>query len=299
MSLKVNICGIEFNNPVIAASGTFGFGKEFAEYIDINKLGGISSKGLTLHKNLGNKGIRIYETAAGIMNSIGLQNPGIEYFIKEELPFLETKDAVTIANLGGHSVEDYVKGAQMLDKTSVPIIELNISCPNVKEGGMAFGTNPKKACEVIEKVRKATKKVLMVKLSPNVGDIKEFVKIAENSGADCISLVNTFNALAIDVDNKKAVFENKTAGLSGPCIKPIALRMVYEASNATNLPIIGMGGISNYRDCLEFIMAGASAVQVGTSNFVDFNTMINIVDDLEKYMQKENLNSLEEIRKII
>lgn len=299
MSLKVNICGIEFNNPVIAASGTFGFGKEFADYIDINKLGGISSKGLTLHKNLGNKGIRIYETAAGIMNSIGLQNPGIEYFIKEELPFLETKDAVTIANLGGHSVDEYVKGAILLDKTSVPIIELNISCPNVKEGGMAFGTNPKKACEVIEKVRKATKKVLMVKLSPNVGDIKEFVKIAENSGADCISLVNTFNALAIDVDNKKAVFENKTAGLSGPCIKPIALRMVYEASNATNLPIIGMGGISNYRDCLEFIMAGASAVQVGTSNFVDFNTMINIVDDLENYMQKENLNSLEEIRKII
>lgn len=299
MSLKVNICGIEFNNPVIAASGTFGFGKEFADYIDINKLGGISSKGLTLHKNLGNKGIRIYETAAGIMNSIGLQNPGIEYFIKEELPFLETKDAVTIANLGGHSVDEYVKGAILLDKTSVPIIELNISCPNVKEGGMAFGTNPKKACEVIEKVRKSTKKVLMVKLSPNVGDIKEFVKIAENSGADCISLVNTFNALAIDVDNKKAVFENKTAGLSGPCIKPIALRMVYEASNATNLPIIGMGGISNYRDCLEFIMAGASAVQVGTSNFVDFNTMINIVDDLEKYMQRENLDSLDEIRKII
>lgn len=299
MSLKVNICGIEFNNPVIAASGTFGFGKEFADYIDINKLGGISSKGLTLHKNLGNKGIRIYETAAGIMNSIGLQNPGIEYFIKEELPFLETKDAVTIANLGGHSVEDYVKGAQMLDKTIVPIIELNISCPNVKEGGMAFGTDPKKACEVIEKVRNTTKKVLMVKLSPNVGDIKEFVKIAENSGADCISLVNTFNALAIDVDNKKAVFENKTAGLSGPCIKPIALRMVYEASNATNLPIIGMGGISNYKDCLEFIMAGASAVQVGTSNFVDFNTMINIVDDLEKYMQREKLNSLDEIRKII
>ena len=299
MSLKVNICGIEFNNPVIAASGTFGFGKEFADYIDINKLGGISSKGLTLHKNLGNKGIRIYETAAGIMNSIGLQNPGIEYFIKEELPFLETKDAVTIANLGGHSVDDYVKGAQMLDKTSVPIIELNISCPNVKEGGMAFGTDQKKACEVIEKVRETTKKVLMVKLSPNVGDIKEFVKISENSGADCISLVNTFNALAIDVDNKKAVFENKTAGLSGPCIKPIALRMVYEASNATNLPIIGMGGISNYRDCLEFIMAGASAVQVGTSNFVDFNTMINIVDDLEEYMQRENLDSLDEIRKII
>ncbi|EEB36365.1 dihydroorotate dehydrogenase 1B [Anaerococcus hydrogenalis DSM 7454] len=299
MSLKVNICGIEFKNPIIAASGTFGFGKEFAEFIDLNKLGGISSKGLTLHKNLGNKGIRIYETASGIMNSIGLQNPGIEYFIKEELPFLEKKDAVTIANLGGHSVEDYVKGCELLDKTSVPIIELNISCPNVKEGGMAFGTDPMKACEVIEKVRKTTKKVLMVKLSPNVGDIKEFVKIAENSGADCISLVNTFNAMAIDVDNKKAVFENKTAGLSGPCIKPIALRMVYEASKATSLPVIGMGGISNYKDCLEFIMAGASAVQVGTSNFVDFNTMTNIIEDLETYMKKEKLNSLEEIRNII
>lgn len=299
MDLKVNICGIEFNNPVIAASGTFGFGKEFANYIDINKLGGISSKGLTLHKNLGNKGVRIYETPSGIMNSIGLQNPGIEYFIKEELPFLESKDAVTIANLGGHSIEDYVKGASLLENTSVPIIELNISCPNVKEGGMAFGTDPKKACEVIEKVRKVTKKALMVKLSPNIGSISEFVKIAENSGADCISLVNTFNAMAIDVDKKEAVFENKTAGLSGPCIKPIALRMVYEASNATNLPIIGMGGIRDYKDCLEFIMAGATAVQVGTSNFVDFNTMINIIDDLETYMERENNNSLDEIRNII
>ena len=299
MSLKVNICGIEFNNPVIAASGTFGFGKEFADYIDINRLGGISSKGLTLNKNLGNKGVRIYETPSGIMNSIGLQNPGIEYFIKEELPFLLDKDAVTIANLGGHSVEEYVEGAKLLEDTKVPIIELNISCPNVKEGGMAFGTDPKKASEVIKKVREVSNKVLMVKLSPNVGDIKEFVKIAEDYGADCISLVNTFNALAIDVDKKSAVFENKTAGLSGPCIKPIALRMVYEASNATNLPIIGMGGISDYKDCLEFIMAGASAVQVGTSNFVDFNTMINIVEDLEDYMKKEKLESLDEIRNII
>ena len=299
MSLKVNICGIEFNNPVIAASGTFGFGKEFADYIDINRLGGISSKGLTLNKNLGNRGVRIYETASGIMNSIGLQNPGIKYFIKEELPFLLDKDAVTIANLGGHSVEEYVKGAKLLENTKVPIIELNISCPNVKEGGMAFGTDPKKASEVIKKVRDVSGKVLMVKLSPNVGYIKEFVKIAEDCGADCISLVNTFNALAIDVDKKCAVFENKTAGLSGPCIKPIALRMVYEASKATNLPIIGMGGISDYKDCLEFIMAGASAVQVGTSNFVDFNTMINIVDDLEEYMQKEKLESLDVIRNII
>lgn len=299
MTLKVNICGIEFKNPIIAASGTFGFGKEFSDYIDINKLGGISTKGLTLNKNSGNKGVRIYETASGIMNSIGLQNPGIKNFIKDELPFLERKNPVTIANLGGHSFKEYVEGAKLLDKTSVPIIELNISCPNIKEGGMIFGTDPDKAYEVVDRVRKVTNKILMVKLSPNVGDIGQFVKIVENAGADCVSLVNTFNALAIDVDNKKAVFENKTAGLSGPCIKPIALRMVYEASNATNIPIIGIGGIQNYKDCLEFIMAGASAVQVGTSNFTDFNTMIKIIEDLEIYMEKENIKSLDEIRNII
>lgn len=300
MNLKVNICGIEFKNPIIAASGTFGFGKEFADYIDINRLGGISTKGLTLEKNLGNKGTRIYETASGVMNSIGLQNPGIKYFIKEELPFLEGKETIIIANLGGHSLEEYVEGAKLLDNTSIPIIELNISCPNVKEGGMIFGTDPNKAKKVIESVRKVTKKILMVKLSPNVGNIGEFVKISENSGADCVSLVNTFNALAIDVDKKKAIFENKTAGLSGPCIKPIALRMVYEASKATKkMPIIGIGGISNYKDCLEFIMAGASAVQVGTSNFVNLNTMIDIIDDLNNYMRKENIKSLDEIRNII
>lgn len=300
MNLKVNICGIEFKNPIIAASGTFGFGKEFADYIDINRLGGISTKGLTLEKNLGNKGTRIYETASGVMNSIGLQNPGIKYFIKEELPFLEGKETIIIANLGGHSLEEYVEGAKLLDNTSIPIIELNISCPNVKEGGMIFGTDQNKAKKVIESVRKVTKKILMVKLSPNVGNIGEFVKISENSGADCVSLVNTFNALAIDVDKKKAIFENKTAGLSGPCIKPIALRMVYEASKATKkMPIIGIGGISNYKDCLEFIMAGASAVQVGTSNFVNLNTMIDIIDDLNNYMRKENIKSLDEIRNII
>lgn len=299
MNIGVDICGIHFKNPVIAASGTFGFGKEFAEYIDLNKLGGICSKGLTLNKNLGNKGIRIYETPSGIMNSIGLQNPGIEYFVNEELPFLLDKDTVTIANLGGHSVEDYVKGASILDETDVPMIELNISCPNVKEGGMAFGTNPSKASEVIKKVRKATKKPLIVKLSPNVGSIGEFAKLAEDEGADAISLVNTFNAMAIDIKAKAPVFVNKTAGLSGPAIKPIALRMVYEVAQAVDIPIIGMGGIMDYKDALEFIMAGASLIQVGTANFVDYNSMIDIASGIENYLIEENIKDIKEITGII
>lgn len=299
MNLSVEIAGVQFKNPVIAASGTFGFGREFAEYIDLSKIGGICSKGLTLNKNLGNKGIRIYETPAGIMNSIGLQNPGIDYFVKEELPFLLKQDTITIANLGGHSVGDYVDGASILDKTEVPMIELNISCPNVKEGGMAFGTDPIKASEVIRKVRKATQKPLMVKLSPNVGSIGEFAKIAEDEGADAISLVNTFNALAIDIRKKAPVFANKTAGLSGPAIKPIALRMVYEAANAVDIPVVGMGGIINYKDALEFIMAGAVAIEVGTANFIDYNTMIDIANGIEKYMKEENISNLSEITKII
>lgn len=299
MNLSVEIAGVHFKNPVIAASGTFGFGREFAEYIDLSKIGGICSKGLTLNKNLGNKGIRIYETPAGIMNSIGLQNPGIDYFVNEELPFLLKQDTITIANLGGHSVGDYVDGASILDKTEVPMIELNISCPNVKEGGMAFGTDPIKASEVIRKVRKVTNKPLMVKLSPNVGSIGEFAKIAEDEGCDAISLVNTFNALAIDIRKKAPVFANKTAGLSGPAIKPIALRMVYEAANTVDIPVVGMGGIMNYKDALEFIMAGAVAIEVGTANFIDYNTMIDISNGIEKYMKEEKISNLSEITKII
>lgn len=299
MNTKVEIAGVEFKNPVIAASGTFGFGKEFSEYIDLNKLGGICSKGLTLHRNLGNKGVRIHETASGIMNSIGLQNPDIDYFTKEELPFLEKFDTVAIANLGGHSVEDYVKGAEILNRTSVPMIELNISCPNVREGGMAFGTEPKKACEVIKKVRNVTKKPLIVKLSPNVGSIGEFAKIAEDEGADAISLINTINAMAIDIRRKRPVFENKTAGLSGPCVKPIAVRMTHEAASAVNIPVIGMGGIMTYEDSIEFIMAGASAIQVGTANFIDYKSMENIIDGISNFMKEENIENLEEIRGII
>lgn len=299
MSMAVNIAGVEFKNPVIAASGTFGFGREFGEYIDLSKIGGICSKGLTLNKNLGNKGVRIHETSSGIMNSIGLQNPGIEYFVDIELPFLLEQDTVTIANLGGHRVEDYVEGARILDQTEVHMIELNISCPNVKDGGMAFGTDPLKAAEVIGKVRAATTKPLIVKLSPNVGSIPEFAKLSENMGADGISLVNTFNAMAIDIRKKAPVFANKTAGLSGPAIKPIALRMVYEAANAVNIPVIGMGGIMNYEDALEFIMAGADAIQIGTGNFVDYKIMEETISGIEKYMESEKISDIKELTGII
>ena len=295
MSLKVNIAGVEFKNPVIAASGTFGFGEEYKDYIDLNKLGGISSKGLTLRKNPGNPGIRIYETPAGIMNSIGLQNPGVDHFIDNELVFMRKYDTVVIANLGGHSYDDYSIGAAKLDKADIDMIELNISCPNLKEGGMAFGTDPEKAREVISLVRAETKHPLIVKLSPNVTHIGEFAKIAQDCGADAISLVNTFNAMAVDIKRKKFVFNNKTAGLSGPAIKPIALRMTYEVAQAVDIPIIAMGGIMDVEDCLEFIMVGASAIQVGTANFSKLDTMIEIIDNLEKYCADNNIGDINDI----
>lgn len=295
MSLKVNIAGVEFKNPVIAASGTFGFGEEYKDYIDLNKLGGISSKGLTLRKNPGNPGIRIYETPAGIMNSIGLQNPGVDHFIENELVFMRKYDTVVIANLGGHSYDDYRIGAAKLDKADIDMIELNISCPNLKEGGMAFGTDPQKAREVISLVRKETKHPLIVKLSPNVTHIGEFAKIAQDCGSDAISLVNTFNAMAVDIKKKKFVFNNKTAGLSGPAIKPIALRMTYEVAQAVDIPIIAMGGIMNVEDCLEFMMVGASAIQVGTANFSKLDTMIEIIDNLEKYCTDNNISDINDI----
>lgn len=295
MSLKVNIAGVEFKNPVIAASGTFGFGEEYKDYIDLNKLGGISSKGLTLRKNPGNPGIRIYETPAGIMNSIGLQNPGVDHFIDNELVFMRKYDTVVIANLGGHSYDDYSIGAAKLDKADIDMIELNISCPNLKEGGMAFGTDPEKASEVISLVRAETKHPLIVKLSPNVTHIGEFAKIAQDCGADAISLVNTFNAMAVDVKKRKFVFNNKTAGLSGPAIKPIALRMTYEVAKAVDIPIIAMGGIMDVEDCLEFMMVGASAIQVGTANFSKLDTMIEIIDNLEKYCADNNIGDINDI----
>lgn len=296
---KVNICGLEFKNPVIAASGTFGFGREFEEYFDIEKLGGISTKGLTLNKRDGNKGIRIYETSSGLMNSIGLQNPGVEGFIKNELPFLQTKDTVIMANLGGSTIDDYLEGIELLNNTSVHMIELNISCPNVKEGGMAFGIKCNSADEIVRAAKKICKKPMIVKLSPNAENIKEMAYTCVEAGADGLSLVNTFNALAIDIIKRKPIFNNITAGLSGPCIKPIALRMVYEVSKVVNVPIIGLGGIMTASDAIEFIMAGATAIQVGSGNFIKPDITIDIINGIEKFMKEQKIKSLDEIRGII
>ncbi|WP_058260307.1 dihydroorotate dehydrogenase [Fenollaria timonensis] len=297
--LRVKIADIEFKNPLIAASGTYGFGKEYEEYYDISKIGGVSTKGLTLNPKDGNEGIRLFETPSGLMNSIGLENPGIQAFIDNELDFLLSKDLITLVNIGGNNIEDYLEAVRLISKTEAQMIELNISCPNVKSGGMAFGIKTCVAKDVVKKVRDITDKPLIVKLSPNANDIVEMAKACEEVGADALSLVNTFNAMAIDIDRRKTIFNNKTAGLSGPAIKPIALRMTYEVAKAVNIPVIGMGGIQNYRDVIEFIMAGASAVQVGTMNFTEPMIMANIAEDLEKYMNDNKIESFEEIRGII
>lgn len=295
----MKICGVEFKNPVIAASGTFGFGREFDEYFPIERLGGISTKGLTLNKRDGNKGIRIYETPSGLMNSIGLQNPGVKGFIEEELPFLESKDTVILANLGGSTIEDYLQGILLLNDTSVDFIELNISCPNVKEGGMAFGIKCDTAYTIVKEAKQICRKPMVVKLSPNAEDIKEMAYTCVEAGADALSLVNTFNALAIDIYKRKPVFNNITAGLSGPAIRPIALRMVYEVSKVVSVPIIGMGGILSAEDAIEFIMAGAWAVQVGSGNFIKPDIALDIIKGIEEFMSTEGIKDLEEIRGII
>lgn len=297
--LDVNICGINFKNPVIGASGTFGFGEEYNEFYNVSMLGGICTKGLTLNKKEGNDGVRIFETPSGLMNSIGLQNPGIDEFINNILPNMRRFDTVIIANLGGGSLEDYIQGAEKLSETSIDMIELNISCPNVKNGGMAFGIKSEVAFNVVKEVKKVCKKPLMVKLSPNAEDIVDMALKCEEAGADCLSLVNTFKAMAIDIKRKAPVFQNVTAGLSGPCIKPIALRMVYEVCKSVNIPVIGIGGIDTYEDALEFIMAGAHAVQVGSSNFKNPYACKEIVEGLQAYMEREGLNDLSEIRGII
>ena len=296
---KVTICGLEFKNPVIAASGTLGFGREYDEYFQIGKLGGISSKGLTLEERHGNTGIRIYETPAGLMNSIGLQNPGVQGFIDDELPFMEAKDTVVLANLGGSTIEDYLEGVKLLNETSIDLIELNISCPNVKTGGMAFGIKCESAEEVVRACKEVSKKPMIVKLSPNAEDIKEMALACVEAGADALSLVNTFNALAIDIYQRKPVFNNTRAGLSGPAIKPIALRMVYEVCNTIDVPVIGMGGISSAEDAIEFIMAGATAIQVGSANFIKPDISLDIIDGIQEFMRKEGIKNLEEIRGII
>lgn len=294
--LRREICGIKFKNPIIAASGTFGFGREYSDFYDVSALGGICTKGLTLNKREGNDGVRVHETRSGMLNSVGLQNPGIDTFVEKELPYMEKMDTVIIANVGGADINEYVKAVEKLNDTSAHMIELNISCPNVKSGGMAFGIKCETAYDVVKEVKSVCKKPLIVKLSPNAEDIVEMALSCRKAGADAVSLINTVKAMAIDIRKRKPVFNNVFAGLSGPAVKPIALRMVYEVSRALDIPVIGLGGIMTGTDAIEFIMAGASAVQVGTGNFVKPDVCIDIIEEIREFMYKEGIKNLDEIR---
>lgn len=296
VDLSLTIAGVKFRNPVIAASGTFGYGREYSGLLDISGLGGICTKGLTLASRPGNEGTRLHETPSGLMNSIGLENPGIEAFIEKELPRLRKLGPAVIANLSGSTIEEYIEGAKLLDKSSVDMIELNISCPNVAEGGMAFGLDPEIAGAVTRQVRKAAPdKPLMVKLSPNAADLHEVARSCVDAGADALSLVNTFKALAIDINRRKPVFENTFSGLSGPAIRPLALRMVWELYETVRIPIVGMGGIASAADALEFLLAGATAIQIGSSTFAHPPLMNEVIRGIKEYMKKNNFNSLEQL----
>ena len=302
-SLSVDIAGVHFQNPVIAASGTFGFGRNYEDFFDVNALGGICAKGCTLEPREGNGGVRLHEVAAGNINSIGLQNPGLEAFIREELPAMLRLKPVAIANLAGSSLDSYVQGARLLEKSPVPMIELNISCPNVKSGGQAWGISVDAAATVVRAVKEVTSKPLMVKLTPNAPDIVSVSLSCIDAGADALSLINTISSVAIDIENAKPVFNNVTAGLCGPCVKPIALRMVYDVARAIRtlptqkqVPIVGIGGIATWQDAVEFIMAGAYAVQVGTATFSNPQAMVQIIEGLSAFMKKKGYASLEEMR---
>ncbi|GKX66791.1 dihydroorotate dehydrogenase [Inconstantimicrobium mannanitabidum] len=293
--LNVDINGVSFKNPVIAASGTFGFGAEYSDFYDVGVLGGISSKGLTINPKEGNEGIRVVETAMGMMNSVGLQNPGVERFIKEELPKMKRLNTNILANIGGATIEDYERAVELINDTDVDIIELNISCPNVKSGGMAFGIKSEVAKDVVSKIKAISKKPLMVKLSPNAEDIVEMAYACVEAGADSLSLINTLKGMAIDINKRKPVFNNVFAGLSGPAVKPIALRMVYEVCKAVNVPVVGLGGIATGEDAIEFMMAGATAIQIGTVNFSDPLAGPRIIKEMEQFLNREGIKDIKEI----
>ena len=298
VKLSVEIAGVPFRNPLIAASGTFGFGEEYNELYDVGCLGGICSKGLTLHPKDGNEGIRVWETASGMMNSVGLQNPGVEVFIASGIAQMRRFSNVLIANMGGHSMDDYITGAAMLSDADIDMLELNISCPNVKSGGMAFGIKADVAKEVVSEVRKVCRKPLIVKLSPNAENIVEMALACEAAGADALSLVNTFQAMAIDIRKRKPVFNNVYAGLSGAAIKPIALRMVHAVCKQVHVPVIGIGGIYTAEDVLEFVMAGAAAVQLGTVNFNNPLAGREVLDSLVELCRREGIADINTVRGI-
>lgn len=295
MNTAVKLCGHTLKNPIMTASGTFGFGREYDEFYDIGKLGGIVGKGLTLAPREGNDGVRIAETPSGILNCVGLQNPGVEYFIENELPFMKSKGTVVVANVAGSTVSDYERIVERLSSTDVDMIELNISCPNVKSGGMAFGVLPSGVEEVTRAVRAKCGKPLIVKLSPNVANIADNARAAENGGADAISLINTITGMAVDLGTRKPLLGNVTGGLSGPCVKPVALRMVRQAYKAVSVPVIGLGGIESAEDVLEFMLCGATAVQVGTANLHDPYAALRIADDLTNAMKKYKITDVNEV----
>ena len=296
---EVSIAGVIMKNPVTTASGTFGSGREFAEFIDLNCLGAITVKGVADTPWKGNPAPRIAETYGGMLNSVGLQNPGAAYFIQEDIPFLRGFDTNIIVNICGHTVEEYCNVAEMISDSDVDMMELNISCPNVSEGGIAFGTQPKMVEHVVSQVKKYAKKPLIVKLSPNVTDIAEIARAAVAGGADALSLINTLQGMKIDVYRRKPVLANKIGGLSGPAVKPVAVRMVYQVHKAVNVPIIGMGGISTWEDAIEFIMAGATMVAVGTANFQNPYATVEVIQGIENYMEQYGVEDLSEIRGII
>lgn len=295
MNTKVSLAGIELKNPVMTASGTFGSGMEYSEFVDLNRLGAVVTKGVANVPWPGNPTPRVVETKSGMLNAIGLQNPGIDVFLERDLPFLEQYDCKTIVNVCGKSVEDYCEVVEKLSDAPVDLLEINISCPNVKEGGIAFGQDPKFAEKITKEVKKYAKQPIIMKLSPNVTSIAEMAKAVEAGGADVISLINTLTGMKIDINKRTFALANKTGGMSGPCVKPVAVRMVYEAAQAVKVPIIGMGGIATAEDALEFILAGATAVSVGTANFINPYATMEVVDGIEAYMKKYGVEDICEL----
>ena len=295
MNMSVNIAGVEWKNPVTVASGTFGSGAEFADFVDLNRLGAVTTKGVANIPWPGNPTPRVAETYGGMMNAVGLQNPGIDLFCERDIPFLKQYDTKIIVNVCGKSTEDYCEVVERLASEDIDMMEINISCPNVKEGGIAFGQNPKAAEDITKAVKKYAKQPVIMKLSPNVTDITEMAKAVEAGGADAVSLINTLTGMKIDINRRQFVIANKTGGVSGPAIHPIAVRMVYQVANAIKLPIIGMGGIASAEDAIEMILAGASAVSVGTANFHDPAITMKVVDGIEAYMRKYGFNTVQEM----
>lgn len=293
--LSVDIAGVHFKNPVMTASGTFGSGMEYSDFVDLNRLGAVVTKGVSNVPWEGNPTPRVAEVYGGMLNAIGLQNPGIDVFCSRDLPFLYGYDTGIIVNVCGHTVEEYLAVVERLGDEKVDMLEINVSCPNVKQGAISFGVNPDSLYDITSRIKKIAKQPVIMKLTPNVTDIAELAKAAESGGADAISLINTLTGMKIDVERRKFVLANKTGGMSGPAIKPIAVRMVYQAAQAVKIPIIGMGGIATAEDALEFILAGASAVAVGCMNFSEPNTTIGVIDGIEEYLIRHNIDSIREL----